>query len=107
VIVDAQAQNAGPAKITDFKRDTLRIYKNADTESLIETIEQSDLATGFPWDILDYSDNGIYQVEIDGQLVWVVDRSVKVDFSAMGSALNSSTVNFANPEHAGSRGYGD
>ena len=107
VFIDVQAQSSGKAQITEIRHGTLKIYKIADTKSLIEEAQKSDLATELPWDILDYSDNGMYQVEIDGQKVWIVDRSVKINISATGSALNSSSMNYADPEHAGSRGYGD
>ena len=68
VFIDVQAQSSGKAQITEIRHGTLKIYKIADTKSLIEEVQKSDVATELPWDILDYSDNGMYQVEIDGQM---------------------------------------
>lgn len=107
-VATASAQTAKPTEITKIQRDPLPIFETADTGTLIRQIKLSELpGPPPPWPILDQSDNGMYLIELDGQRVWVVDSTVKVDAMVSGSALTPSGMNFADPDLAGSRGYGD
>lgn len=104
----SRAQTAQPTEIIKIKREPLPIFETADTATMIRQIEGSELAgLPLPWPILDASDNGMYLIEIQGERVWIVNSTVKVDTMATGSALAPDGMNFADPDLAGSRGYGD
>jgi hypothetical protein len=108
LIATAQAQSAQPTEIIKIRRQPLPIFETADIGSLIREIDKSELAgLTLPWPILDQSENGMYLVEIEGQQVWIVDSTVKVDTTAIGSVSTGGAMNFADPDLAGSRGYGD
>ncbi|HEX9770354.1 MAG TPA: hypothetical protein VGA50_14370 [Kiloniellales bacterium] len=102
------ASAADPTAITKIKMTPLPIFESADAGTLIKQIEDSELAgLPLPWPILDASDNGMYLIEIEGQRVWVIDSTVKVDAMATGSAFAPEAMNFPDKDLAGSRGYGN
>ena len=104
----ALAQSAKPTRITEFNMVPLPTFEAANVESKRSDLDAAALAAqALPWSILEVSDNGMYLVEVQGERVWVVDTTVKVDVTAKASAFAPEPTNQADPGLASTRGYGN
>lgn len=102
------AQSDDPLKVEEFKMVPLPTFAAADPASERSDLDEQDLAgQELPWRILEVSGNGMYLVEFKSKRVWVIDSTVKVDTTAIGSAFAPEAMNFNDKDLAGSRGYGD
>lgn len=108
-VVTAQTTSSiSPTQITEIKRVPLPIFKTADIDSLLEELSKKRVAKlRVPLPILEISDSGMYLVEIEGQRVWVVDSTVRVDATAKASEIAAEGMNFSDKDLAATRGYGD
>jgi len=100
--------SASPTAIVEIKLVPLPTFEAADVGSARSDLAKKDLAgLPLPWAILERSETGMYQIDIDGRRVWVLDSTVKVDAKATGSAFAPEAMGMSDKDLAGSRGYGD
>ncbi len=100
--------SASPTAIVEIKLVPLPTFEAADVGSARSDLAKKELAgLPLPWTILDRSETGMYQIDLDGRRVWVLDSTVKVDARATGSAFAPEAMGMSDKDLAGSRGYGD
>lgn len=102
----AQAQDL--TEVIKINMVPLPTFEAADTGSERRDLDAAAIAEqALPWEVLEMSANGMYLVELKGDRVWIIDSTVKINETATASPLVPEAVNMADPDLAGSRGYGN
>jgi hypothetical protein len=84
---------AQPTEVTEIRGNELVAYKEATGAPLKDRLKAAEIRKYLPFDILDKSPNGRYQIRIDGEVLWIPKaQAVTNEGVSVGSAAKCQSI---------------